>query len=168
VRQYTGNMQQAIEESFSVFDELDEKNQAFHVYQYMFKVAGQIIYRIVLGLDVRHFDTIDTPAHEIIHLLGEYMSLMKKTSLSPQWYQYLPYGNHRRLAEVKKRAWALVDEAIDNAAVGGGGKDAPIHEAALNSTCIADYLKRAVDENGQKLPPEYRLTTSSCSSARAS
>jgi cytochrome P450 len=158
VRQYTGNMQQAIEESFSVFDELDEKNQAFHVYQYMFKVAGQIIYRIVLGLDVRHFDTIDTPAHEIIHLLGEYMSLMKKTSLSPQWYQYLPYGNHRRLAEFKKRAWALVDEAIDNAAVGGGGKDAPIHEAALNSTCIADYLKRAVDEDGQKLPPEYRLT----------
>jgi cytochrome P450 len=158
VRQYTGNMQQAIEESFSVFDELDAQDKAFHVYQYMFKLAGQIIYRIVLGLDVGHFKTIDAPAHEIIHLLGEYMSLMKKTSLSPQWYKYLPYGNHRRLAEVKKRAWTLVDEAIDRVAAGGGGKDAPIYEAALDSTCIADYLKRAVDEDGQKLPPEYRLS----------
>ncbi|KID75473.1 Cytochrome P450 monooxygenase alnD [Metarhizium brunneum] len=158
VRQYTPNMQQAIEECFSVFDELDRQDKAFHVYQYMFKLAGQIIYRIVLGLDVGHFKTIDTPAHEIIYLLGEYMLLMKKTSLSPQWYKYLPFGDHRRLQEVKKRAWALVDEAIDNAEVGGGGKDAPIQEVALDSTCIADYLKRAVDDEGNKLPPEYRLT----------
>ncbi|ATY65882.1 Cytochrome P450 [Cordyceps militaris] len=158
VRQYAGNMQQAIEESFSVFDELDRQGKAFHVYQYMFKLAGQIIYRIVLGLDVGHFNNIDTPVHEIIHLLGEYMSLMKKTSLSPQWYKYLPFGNHKRLAEVKRRAWALVDAAIDNAEPGSDGKDAPIQTAALNSTCIADYLKRAVDENGEKLPPEYRLT----------
>ncbi|XWW98482.1 hypothetical protein V2A60_006482 [Cordyceps javanica] len=158
VRQYTGNMQQAIQESFSVFDELDRQGRAFHVYQYMFKLAGQIIYRIVLGLDVGHFKDIDTPAHEIIRLLGEYMSLMKKTSLSPRWHGYLPFGNHRRLAEVKRRAWALVDEAIDKAAPGGdGGKDAPIQAAALDSTCIADYLKRAVDENGEKLPAEYRL-----------
>lgn len=158
VRQYTKNMQQAIEESFSVFDELDAQGKAFHAYQYMFKLAGQIIYRIVLGLDVGHFKTIDTPAHEIIHLLGEYMLLMKKTSLSPRWYKFLPYGNHRRLAEVRRRAWALVQEAIDKAAVGGDGKDVPMHEAALNSTCIADYLKRAVDEDGQKLPTEYRLS----------
>lgn len=116
VRQHTGNMQQAIAQSFAVFDELDTQDQAFHVYQYMFKLAGQIIYRIVLGLDVSHFQAVDTPAHDIIHLLGEYMALMKKTSLSPPWYRYLPYGNHRRLAAVKQRAWALVDAAIDAAA----------------------------------------------------
>lgn len=80
------------------------------------------------------------------------MSLMKKTSLSPPWYKYLPYGNHQRLAEVKTRTWRLIDEAIDNAAVGNGGEDAPIREAALNSTCIVDCLKRAVDDDGQKLP----------------
>lgn len=158
VRRYTANMRQAIEESFSVFDELDRQGKAFHVYQYMFKLAGQIIYRIILGLDVGHFETVDTPPHEIIRLLGEYMSLMKKTSLSPQWFRHLPFGDHRRLAEVKARAWALVDEAIDKAEVGGGGKSLPMHEAALQSTCIADYLKRAVDDEGKKLPKEYRLT----------
>ncbi|KAJ4341111.1 hypothetical protein N0V95_007331, partial [Ascochyta clinopodiicola] len=148
VRQYMGNMQQAIKASLSVFDELDAQGEAFHVYEYMFKLAGQIIYRIA----------IDTPAHEIIHLLGEYMSLMKKTSLSPQWYKYLPYGNHVRLTQIKKRLWALADEATDKAAVDEGGKHALMHEAALDSTCIADYLKRAVDEDGQKLPPEHRLS----------
>ncbi|KAK3934590.1 cytochrome P450 [Diplogelasinospora grovesii] len=158
VRRYTKNMQQAIEESFGVFDELDKRGLAFHVYQYMFKLAGQIIYRLVLGLDLGHFKTVDTPPHEIIHKLGEYMLLMKKTSLSPKWFKYLPFGDHRRLAEVKRHTWALVDEAIDKAEVGGNGEDLPIREAALQSTCIADYLKRAVDDDGKKLPKEYRLT----------
>ncbi|KJZ77791.1 hypothetical protein HIM_02968 [Hirsutella minnesotensis 3608] len=158
VKRYTGNMQHAIEECFGVFDELDRRNQNFHVYQYMFKLAGQIIYRIVLGLDVGHFETVDTQAHEIVQLLGEYMHLMKKSSLRPQWFSYLPFGDHRRLAKVKERAWALVDEAAENAATEGKGEDLPIQEAALRSTCIADYLKRAVDDEGNKLPREYRLT----------
>ncbi|KAI2628552.1 cytochrome P450 [Hypoxylon sp. NC1633] len=157
-RRYTGSMQQAVQESFGVFDELDRQDKAFNTYQYMFKVAGQIIYRICLGIDVKHFEDIDTHPHEIIHLLGEYMVLMKKNSLSPQWYKYLPFGNRRRLEEVRKRLWSRVEEAIEKAEVGGNGEDLPIQEAALQSTCIADYLKRAVDENGEKLPKEYMLS----------
>lgn len=84
---YVGSMQRAITECFSVLDDLDLQQKAFHAYQYMFKIAGQIIYRVVLGLEVQHFETIDTPAHEIIHLLGEYMELMKRTSLQPWWYK---------------------------------------------------------------------------------
>lgn len=158
VRRYTPIVQKAVEQSFRVFDELDEQGRAFHTYQYMFKMAGQVIYQVVLGLDVGHFKTIDTPPHEIIHLLGEYMILMKQTSLSPQWYKYLPFGPVRRLDHVRTRAWRLVDEAIRDCEPGGDGQDAPIQEAALDSTCIADYLKRATDEGGNKLRHEYLLT----------
>ncbi|KAI1811939.1 cytochrome P450 [Poronia punctata] len=158
VRRYVPCMQAATEQSFAVFDELDSLGKAFNAYHYMFKVAGQIIYRVVLGLDVGHFKSIDTKPHEIIHLLGEYMHLMKKTSLSPPWYKYLPFGDIRRLERVRTRAWGLVQDAIDNCEAEGDGKDLPIKEAALQSSCIADYLKRAVDDHGNKLPADYLLT----------
>ncbi|KAI0415582.1 cytochrome P450 [Xylaria grammica] len=158
VRHYVPCMQTAVEQCFGVLDELDQQNRAFNTYHYMFKLAGQIIYRVVLGLDVGHFKTIDTKPHEIIHLLGEYMQLTKKCSLSPQWYKYLPYGNVRRLENVRTRAWGLVNDAINNCETTEDGQDLPLKEAALRSSCIADYLKRAVDDQGNKLAPEYRLT----------
>ncbi|KAI8960758.1 putative cytochrome P450 [Daldinia sp. FL1419] len=157
-RRYTGNVQEAIEESFCVFDELDKRGKAFHVYQYMVKMASQTIYRICVGSGLGHFRDVDAPLHDIIHDLGDYMALLKRTSLSPLWYKYLPYGDHCRLARVKKRIWAQISNAIDNAGVSGDRGDLPIHEAAMKSTCIADYLKRAVDEHGKKLPKEYMLT----------
>ncbi|KAK1977527.1 cytochrome P450 [Colletotrichum cereale] len=158
VRRYTGDIQRCVEESFSVFDELDKRDKAFNVYQYMFKVAGQIIYRVVLGLDVGHFATVDTPPHEIIRLLGEFMHLMKRTSLQPPWYRHLPFGMHRRLVRVRERIFGLTEEAMGQAATTGDGGDLPMHEAALQASCIADYLRRATDERGEKLPQEYRLT----------
>ncbi|KAI1171811.1 cytochrome P450 [Nemania sp. FL0916] len=158
VRRYVPCMQTATEQCYGVFDELDRLGKAFNAYHYMFKMAGQVIYRVVLGLDVKHFQSIDTKPHEIIHLLGEYMHLMKKTSLSPQWYKYLPFGDVRRLEIVRARAWGLVQDAIDDCETEGDGKDLPIKEAALQSSCIADYLKRAMDDQGNKLPADYLLT----------
>ncbi|TLD10804.1 hypothetical protein PgNI_06636 [Pyricularia grisea] len=159
VRCYIGIMQRAIEQSYGVFDELDANGKAFNVYQYMFKMAGQIIYRVVLGLDVGHFTTMDTRPHRIIVLLGEYMQLMKKTSLQPRWYRYLPFGEHRRVGEMRQRIFALIQRAMDEAPIAeDGGADLPMHEAAVRASCVADYLRRAVDEEGNKLPKEYRLS----------
>lgn len=160
VRQYVPAMQKAVEESFRVFDEFDRRQQAFNTYQYMFKIGGQIVYKVVLGLEVGHFESPDTPPHEIIRLMAEYLSLMKQTSLSPSWHKYLPFGKVRRLSHVHDRLWGLIDEVVVacKPPEGQNGEDMPIHEAALNSSCIADYLKRAVDEGGQKLPHEYLLS----------
>lgn len=100
--QYIGFMQQAITECFLVLNELNRQQKAFYAYQYMFKIAGQIIYRVVLGLDVQHFKTINTPAYEIIYLLKKYMKLIKRTSLQPWWYKYFStgWGVYRRLLAV--------------------------------------------------------------------
>lgn len=40
----------------------------------------------------------------------------------------------------------------------GGTKDLPITDAALNATCLVDFLTRAVDEKGNKLPHDLVLT----------
>lgn len=160
VRHYSPIMQLAVERSFNAFDELDRQDLAFNCYQYMFKLAGQVIYRIVLGMDLDHFVTIDSPPHEIIRLLGEYLILMKKVQLRPQWYSYLPFGAGKRLAWVKDRIWSLVDHAIEQRprAPDGSDQDVLLHEAATKTTCVADYLCRAVDENGEKLSHEYMLS----------
>lgn len=73
---------------------------------------------------------------------------------------YFPsgWGAHCRLSAVRERAWALIDTAIVDAATEGDGGDLPMYEAALRSTCIANYLKRAVEPQGNKLPREYRLS----------
>lgn len=158
VKNFSPAMQNSAEACFSVLDELDSKQQAFHVYQYMFKLAGQIIYRVVLGLDVQHFQSPNTPPHEIIRLMGHYLELLKQTSLSPQWYKYLPWGKVRQVDQVRQRLAVLVEAAVQKCEPGGGNRDMPIQEAALNSTCIADYLRRATDEGGNKLPHDHLIS----------
>ncbi|TPX07099.1 uncharacterized protein E0L32_010994 [Thyridium curvatum] len=158
-QRHVPGMQKAVESCFGVFDELDDKELAFNTYQYMFKLAGQIIYRVVLGLDTAHFASINSPPYEIIRLLGEYLSLMKQTSLSPQWYKWLPYGKVHRIAKVRARLVQLVEQAVTVCEPGGEhGEDMPIQQAAMTATCVADYLKRAVDEQGKKLPHEYLIS----------
>ncbi|PGH26876.1 hypothetical protein AJ80_01458 [Polytolypa hystricis UAMH7299] len=41
--------------------------------------------------------------------------------------------------------------AVDNAAK-AKGSDLPMNEAALKASCVVDYLLRAVDDQGAKLP----------------
>ncbi|KAJ5972287.1 uncharacterized protein N7479_002205 [Penicillium vulpinum] len=156
-KHYVPTLQRAVEASFAVFDELDERQQAWHTYQYMFKLGGQIVCKVVLGQDVGHFDTVDTHPHEIIRLMGEYLALMKQTSLSPPWFKYLPFSSLRRLYIVEERLWALIDQ-VAAAWPLPDAPDLPIAQAALESTCIADYLKRATDDSGQKLPHNYLLS----------
>lgn len=40
----------------------------------------------------------------------------------------------------------------------GGDENLPIHTAALDASCLVDYLARATDEKGAKLPHEYILS----------
>ncbi|KAJ5000864.1 Cytochrome P450 4F8 [Colletotrichum sp. SAR 10_66] len=158
VRHYTPIVQACVDRSFKVFDELDDKELAFNVYQYTFKMAGEIIWKVILGMDLGHFDSIDSKPHETIRLLGEYLSLMKKTSLRGSWYGYLPFGTPKRLRLVRQLLWDGVAKGIEESMPAETSPDLPMKDAALNATCVADYLRRATDDNGEKLPEDIMLS----------
>ncbi|TQN70643.1 Cytochrome P450 4F5 [Colletotrichum shisoi] len=157
VRHYTPTVLACVERSFNVFDELDERELAFNVYQYTFKLAGEIIWKVILGMDLGHFDSIDTKPHETIRLLGEYLSLMKKTSMRGSWYGYLPFGTPKRLKVVRQLLWNGVAKGIEESAKTAAG-DLPMRDAAMHAASVADYLRRATDEHGEKLPEDLMLS----------
>lgn len=143
---------------FPVLEELSDRELAFNVYQYMFKMAGQVIWRVVVGQDLEHFKALNTPPAHAIHLLGKYLALMKKTSLRPKWYGSLPFGDPARLRAVRHLLWGTVAEALDGCVTPEGGPLSLRDPAAsLRSSCVADFLCRARDEKGEGLPRDILL-----------
>ena len=154
VQHYMPTMQQEIQSSFNVFDAFHDRNQSWNAYQYMLKLSSQVVSKVVLGLDVGHFHAPDTQLHELVSLVGELILLVRQASLSFTWLKYVPFSPAYRISALKKRISSLVHQAV-NVWPHPGASNLPIPQAALQSTCIADYLKRAVDDGNQKLPDEY-------------
>lgn len=151
-------IQDAIQSSFTVFNELADSDLAINVYQYMFKLASQIIWRVVLNQDLNHFETPQTPPSLPIRLFGQYLSLMKKSSLQPQWFKYLPFGNPAKLRVVRQQLFDTCENAM-NASIDKDGPPLSLSDRAAvkDSNCIADFLYRARDKNGQGLPYDLIL-----------
>jgi hypothetical protein len=131
VRHYAPIMQQAVEETFNVFDELDKRDEAWNAWPYMLKLSATIIGRLVLGMDFQHFSAVDTPMHEVPKLIAYSLELNKKISSKGQWYAKLPFGDPLRIKIMKKRVDFLINESIDNAAK--GVEDLELQEAALKA-----------------------------------
>ncbi|KAK4220795.1 putative cytochrome P450 E-class, group IV [Podospora fimiseda] len=148
----------AARDIFPVLDELDRKDLAFNVYQYMFKLGSQVIWRVVAGQDLQHFKAINTPPALPIRLFGQYLHLMKKVSLRPRWYGMLPFGEPARLKCVHDQLWSEIETALKQS-VTPGGEPLPLSDptASLKASCVADYLCRARDENGKGLPQSVLL-----------
>ena len=159
VKHYTPTIQAIARSSFSIFDELDDKDKGFNVYHYMMKIAGQVICELVLGWDVEHFASADAPIHEIINVLARYLLLNRKVQTKGDWYQYLPFGHPAELVKVRNHLYTLMESAIERSKR-GGIVDLPMHDAALRASSIVDYLVRATDSQGNKLPHEYVLSNS--------
>lgn len=155
VRHYTPQMQNTAEQAFKVFDEFDEKDEAWNVYQYMFKMGSTAIGKPALGMDLHHFDSIDAPLHDLVRTVGHILELNKKVSTMGDWYSYLPWGAPKQLRENKQHVKDLIEEAIKNLR-SSGTEDLPMQDAALKASCIVDYLVRATDEKGNKLAEKYR------------
>ncbi|CRG86669.1 Cytochrome P450 3A25 [Talaromyces islandicus] len=155
-QRYMPILQNAVQDSFTVFDQLDGRQAAWNTYQYMLKLSGQVMTKVVLGMDVDHFDTVDTQLHEIVRLIGDYVLLGRTSSLSLPCLKYLPFSSARRLSVTTHRLISLLDQAAAAWPL-PGAPDLPIPKAAVQSTCITDYLKRAVDEKNEKLPHEYLI-----------
>ncbi|GIJ87145.1 hypothetical protein Asppvi_006049 [Aspergillus pseudoviridinutans] len=151
VRHYAPMMQETIEDAFNVFDALDEKEEAWNVYQYMLKLGSQAVGKLVLGIDFKHFSSIDAPPHELVYRIAESLELNKKVTAWGDWYAKLPFGDPQRLRNARGRIIDMVNESIQNAAR-GGIEDLPLQDAALKASNMVDYAIRATDNKGEKLP----------------
>jgi cytochrome P450 len=152
-------IQDAARSIFPVFDQLSDRELAFNVYHYMFKLAGQVIWRVGVGQDLQHFRAVDTPPAMTIRILGEWLHLMKKMSLRPKWYGNLPFGDPARLRAAQKELWADVEKAIDECTTSDDGP-LPLSDpaASLRASCMADFLARARDEKGEGMPRDMLIS----------
>ncbi|KAJ5950113.1 Cytochrome P450 [Penicillium verhagenii] len=142
---------QTVEDSFSVFDEFDEQGEAWNVYQYMLKLGSQAVGKLVLGIDFNHFTSANAPPHEMVVRIAESLTLNKKIAAWGDWYGKLPFGDPQKLRNARERVSAMVTESIKNAAR-GGVEDLPLQDAALRASNMVDYIIRATDNKGEKLP----------------
>ena len=131
VRHYAPIMQEAVEQTFQVFDELHNRDEAWNAWPYMIKLSASIIGKLVLGMDFQHFEAVDTPLHEVPKLIAHVLELNKKISSKGDWYNKLPFGDPLRLKTAKSRVDFLVNESIENAAK--GVEDLELQEAALKA-----------------------------------
>ncbi|KOS38406.1 hypothetical protein ACN38_g10773 [Penicillium nordicum] len=151
VRHYAPTMQETVEDAFSVFDELDERGEAWNVYPYMLKLGAQAVGKLVLGMDFKHFSAVDAPPHELVYRIAETLELNKKVTARGDWYAKLPFGDPQRLRDARYRIMEMVNESIQNASQ-NGIEDLPLQDAALKASNMIDYIIRATDNKGEKLP----------------
>jgi cytochrome P450 len=172
VRHYAPTMQQTVEQAFSVFDELDEREEAFNVYQYMLKLGSQAVGKLVLGMDFEHFTSVDAPLHEMVLNIAHTLELNKRISSMGSWYASMPFGAPKQLAKLRHRIDVMMGESI--AAASKGLEDLELQDAALKAENVVgmfqhpgspyyswqyiltsgpDYFVRAKDNKGNKLPP---------------
>ena len=112
--------------------------------------------------DSGHFKSIDAPLHRIITGIGENLVLNKKVTARGEWYSHLPFGDPKKLRELKKETAGMTYEAAAKC-VSGGIEDLPMEDAALNASCNVDYITRGVDPHGKKISHSHlvhRLTAS--------
>ncbi|KAM0200021.1 hypothetical protein ACHAQI_011883 [Fusarium lateritium] len=151
VRHYAPTMQRTVEQSFKVFDELDQKGEAWNVYQYMLKLGSQAVGKLVLGMDFAHFEEVDAPLHEMVLKIAENLELNKKVSSMGAWYGKMPFGDPKKVRDTMTRIMEMMTESIARASK--GQDDLELQDAALKAENVVDYFLRAKDNKGNKLPP---------------
>ncbi|KAF2999609.1 hypothetical protein G7054_g10211 [Neopestalotiopsis clavispora] len=152
VRHYAPTMQKTIEDAFKVFDELDERDEAWNVYPYMLKLGSQAVGKLVLGLDMKHFTAPDAPLHEMVLRIAQSLSLNKKVTSMGSWYAHMPFGAPKQLRNARGRIIEMVQESIN--AASKGVEDLELQEAAVKAENMVDYVLRATDSKGNKLPAD--------------
>ncbi|KAL7933850.1 cytochrome P450 [Trichoderma chlorosporum] len=152
VRHYAPAMQKTVEDSFDVFDKLDLDGEAWNVFPYMVKIGSQAAGRLVLGMDFKHFTSVDAPLHEFVVKVAENAELSKRVSSLGSWYAKMPFGDPQKLRDNMKEVRDMLFEACKKAS--RGVEDLDLQDAALQSENIVDYCFRAKDMKGNRLPWE--------------
>lgn len=169
VRHYAPQMNKCCEESFPIFDEMESRNDAWNVYQYMLKLSSGTVGKIMLGKNMDHFSSVDAPLDKLVLGIAEHLALNKKIASRGAWYSHLPFGDPARLKNLQNFLAQQIQEAI-NEAESSGTDDLPLQDAALKAAnvigkptpiCLPDrlltnidYLVRATDSTGARLPKD--------------
>jgi len=158
VAHYMPLIQDAIEASFPVFDELASSDRAINVYNYTLKFASAIIWRVVFNQDLKHFESTTTPPAAPIRYFGGFLSLAKRKSLQPKWFKYLPAGAHMKLKVIRQQLFDSCEEAM-LASIDKHGPPLPLNDpnSLTSANNMADFLYRAADKSGDRLPYDLVL-----------
>lgn len=140
VRHYAPTMQKTVEQAFAVFDELDEREEAFNVYQYMLKLGAQAVGKLVLGMDFEHFSGVDAPLHEMVLKIAQNLELNKRVSTMGSWYASMPFGDPKKLRQTKGRIEEMMMESIAKAS--RGQEDLELQDAALKAENVVGTQAR--------------------------
>ncbi|GME33049.1 putative cytochrome p450 protein [Neofusicoccum parvum] len=140
----------AVTASFNVLDQTEDLGQAFNVFKYAGKLASQVSAKMVLGVDLHQFDCVDSPLHRMMALVERAVLLNTRLQVRGKLYSYLPFGDPAQLRQSLKEVYGYIDQAIldcdrDNVT------DLPLQAAAVESTCLVDYMLRATDGSGKKM-----------------
>ncbi|KAH6634725.1 cytochrome P450 monooxygenase [Chaetomium sp. MPI-SDFR-AT-0129] len=150
VQHYAPTMQVTVDQACKVFDELDERGEAWNVYPYMLKLGSQAVGKLVLGMDFGHFEAVDAPMHEMVGRIAESLSLNKQIASMGSWYASMPFGAPKQLRFVAERIRVMMEESVERAL--RGTEDLELQEAALKAENMVDYLLHAKDSKGLKMP----------------
>lgn len=113
IRHYTPMMEASVKDSFKVFDQLDEQDEAWNVYQYMLKLASQTVFKFALGYNANHFESPDAPLNELVILIAQSLSLNKKVTSRGSWYAKLssvPFTAAYDLKNIQNRLWTKIND----------------------------------------------------------
>lgn len=135
VRHYAPQMNSCCEESYPVFDDLEEQGEAWNVYQYMLKLSSGTVGKIVMGKDLQHFTSTDAPLHKIVLAIAESLAINKKIASRGAWYSHLPFGDPARLKNLQSYMADEILQAIKEAK-SNGDEDLPLQDAALKAANV--------------------------------
>ncbi|KAG9186001.1 hypothetical protein G6011_02557 [Alternaria panax] len=154
MRHHLPSIIDAITSSFNILDQTESLGQAFNVFKYASKLASKISAKLVLGVDLNHFDSLDTPLHPMMELIERAVKLNTRLQVRGKWYSHLPFGDPALLRQSLKEAYGYIDQAILDCAR-EDATNLSLQVAATDSTCLVDYLLRATDGSGKTMTRRY-------------
>jgi hypothetical protein len=107
-------------------------------------------------MDLHNVDAVDAPPHDSVRTTGENLEFNKKVSTMGDWYSYMPCEAPKQLKQNIALVGEMIDAVVERVKNDGEAGDLPIHEKPLKASCILDYLIRATDPDGKRLPEKYR------------
>ena len=135
VRHYAPAMNDCANTAFPIFDEMESNGDAWNVYQYMVKLSSATVSKIMLGVDMGHFRSVDAPLDKLVLAIAEVLALNKKISSHGEWYSKLPFGDPARLNDLKNFQKKVISDCIANAK-SSGTENLPLQDAALKAANI--------------------------------
>ena len=118
-----------------MLDELEERNEAWNVYQMMLKLSSGTVGKIMLGKNFGHFASVDAPLHRIVLAMAELLSINKRIQSHGEWYSHLPFGDPVRLKNLQAFMRSEIEQTIRETK-GSGTEDLPLQDAALKASNV--------------------------------